>query len=66
MGAAMFATLETGFHEEIWMSSGLVGVAGVICGTLLAALSRPAVAADRSAAKPVYEPDAFDVVGTRG
>jgi hypothetical protein len=66
MVAAMVASLEVGFHEEIWMSSGLVGVAGVICGTVLAALSRSACAADRSAAKPVYEPDAFDVVGTRG
>lgn len=63
---AMVATLEGGFHEEIWMSSGMVGVAGVICGTVLAAQARSAAAKDQSAAKPVYEPDAFDVVGSRG
>ncbi len=66
MLAAMMASLEVGFHQEIWLSSGLVGVAGVICGTLLAALSRSVAPAAQSLAKPVYEPDAFDVVGSRG
>jgi uncharacterized membrane protein len=66
MIAAMVTTLEAGFHEEIWMASGLVGVAGVICGTLLVALPRSAKAGEPADAKPVYEPDAFDVVGTRG
>ncbi|HEY2158672.1 MAG TPA: hypothetical protein VGH33_23780 [Isosphaeraceae bacterium] len=66
MIAAMVTTLEAGFHEEIWMATAMVGVAGVICGTLLVGLSRSAAAKDQSDAKPVYEPDAFDVVGTRG
>jgi hypothetical protein len=66
MIAALVASMEVGYHEEIWTSSGFVGVAGVICGAILAAQPRSAVAADQSTAKPVYEPDAFDVVGTRG
>jgi hypothetical protein len=65
MIAALVATLEAGFHEEIWMFSGMVGIASVICGTVLAASGRSAAKAP-SDAKPVYEPDAFDVVGTRG
>lgn len=65
MIAAMIATLETGFHQEIWMFSGMVGVAAVICGTILAAGARSAEVKGIDA-KPVYEPDAFDVVGSRG
>lgn len=66
MIAAMVASLEVGFHEEIWMFSGMVGIAAVICGSILAAKSRSAASEGHSVAKPVYEPDAFDVVGTRG
>jgi hypothetical protein len=68
MIAALVASLEVGFHEEIWMFSGMVGIAGVICGTVLASGARSearAKAADDHA-KPVYEPDAFDVVASRG
>ena len=65
MLAATQATIEAGYHEEIWMFSGMVGIAAVICGTVLAAGGRSA-AKQPSDAKPVYEPDAFDVVGSRG
>ncbi len=65
MIAAMMATLEVGFHQEIWMFSGMVGTAAVISGACLAAKARPDFTGE-TAAKPVYEPDAFDVVGTRG
>ena len=65
MLAATFATLEAGFHQDIWMASMVVGVAGVICGTCLAA-SKSRGVADRSDQKSVYDPDALDVVGRRG
>jgi hypothetical protein len=66
MIAALVATLESGFHQEIWMFSGMVGIAAVISGSILAAKSRSDAREIQSVAKPVYEPDAFDVVGTRG
>jgi hypothetical protein len=65
MLAALLASTEAGFHPEIWMFSGMVGIAGVCGGTTLATRSRPAAPAT-PVEKPVYEPDAFDVVGTRG
>jgi hypothetical protein len=65
MISAMVATLETGFHQEVWMFSGMVGIAAAICGTCLAAKARPDFTGE-PVSKPVYEPDAFDVVGTRG
>jgi len=62
-------------HNEIayaiWPAAGAVGVAGVICGTVLAARlpasgrpSRGFEAADAKSA--VCDPDAIDVVGRRG
>ncbi len=65
MIAAMVSSIEVGFHQEIWMFSGMVGTAAVIAGASLAAKSRPDFTGE-PVAKPVYEPDAFDVVGTRG
>ena len=54
-----------GIGGYLLMFSGMVGIASVICGTVLAAQGRSA-AKSAPDAKPVYEPDAFDVVGTRG
>ncbi len=37
LGCAFLASLFLGVHQEIWMAAGMVGLAGVICGCLLAA-----------------------------
>ncbi len=55
----------------IWPAAGAVGVAGVICGTVLAARlpasGRPSRGFETADAKPAADdPDAFDVVGRRG
>ena len=65
MIVAMITSLDAGFHSEIWMFSGMVSIAAVISGSILAAKSR-STAPDQPDAKPIYEPDAFDVVGSRG
>jgi hypothetical protein len=67
-GFAWLTSMMTGFHQDIWMSAMTVGVAGVICGTILAAkhFARQAGAENLSAAKPTYDADAFDVVSSRG
>lgn len=46
-------------------SVGAIGVAGMICGTILA-LRPPAGYAPRPMSKPVVEADEFDVVSCRG
>ena len=33
---AFLATLIGGFHKEVWIASGMVGLGAVICGTVLA------------------------------
>jgi hypothetical protein len=68
---AWLATESSGYHEEVWLFSGMVGVAGVICGSILAAKQLAHRAeAERAAAsanaKPLMDSDAFDVVGSRG
>jgi len=54
----------------ISVAAGIVGLAGVICGTILAARLFAARATSASPGrhdeKPAYDPDAFDVVGSRG
>ena len=67
-GFAWLASMMVGFHDDIWMSSMAVGMAGVICGTILAArhFARQAGAENLSDAKPIYDADAFDVVSSRG
>jgi hypothetical protein len=55
----------------VWVSAGLVGLAGVVCGSLLAnrhfARTEAAQrAVDRYLDKPDVDADAFDVVGSRG
>jgi hypothetical protein len=56
--------------EAITKMAGMIGLGGVICGTVLAAQQfgrrQPAAPVDSFAEKPSYDPDAFDVVGRRG
>ena len=66
--AASFTSLAVGYHEAIWIASAMVGTAGVICGSILAAQSHSSHArAGRSEVdKPYTEADAYDVVAARG
>jgi len=55
--------------EQIWDWAALVGLAGLISGSILAArlaLRSKAAATDQGSLKPDYDPDAYDVVGRRG
>jgi hypothetical protein len=70
-GCALMASHSIGYQEPIWTAAGVVGVAGVLCGTFLTGRYFAQYAQAKSIrsegfAKPVFEPDAFDVVGTRG
>ena len=62
-GCAWLTSTAAGYHESIWIASALVGTAGVVCGSILAALS---IKSEKSSAKPVVEEDAYDVVASRG
>jgi hypothetical protein len=69
-GCACASTIEAGFHEDIWKAASIVGLGGVVCGTVLAAMSfsradQPRHEADGSQ-KPVVADDAYDVVSARG
>ena len=66
---AFLASESLGFHEEIWLSAGIVGLAGVVSGSLLA--NRHIAAREMKddapwGSKPDVEADAFDVVSRRG
>ena len=53
--------------EIVWKMAGMVGLGGVICGSVLA--SQQFLKGDKATSideKPVYDPDEFDVVGRRG
>jgi hypothetical protein len=71
---ALVATLVTGYQKEVWMASAMVGLGGVICGTVLAGgafqMLSSSGAADNVRAyansKPPVEDDEFDFVRTRG
>jgi hypothetical protein len=57
--------------EPAWIAAGMVGVAGVLCGTFLAGRyithSSPSKwVVDLGQTKPDVEADAFDVVSSRG
>jgi hypothetical protein len=62
------ATVAAGFHEGMWIATGLVGLGGVISGSILVGVSYSnAGAASRTEeAKPYVEEDAYDVVSARG
>jgi hypothetical protein len=67
MFIAFIAAPKAGSSEGVWMATMLIGVAGVIGGTVLASMQfskrDQAAASDE---KPAYDPDAYDVVGRRG
>jgi len=67
---AFLASESLGFHEEIWLSAGIVGLAGVVSGSLLANrhLAAREWLGDNApwGSKPDVEADAFDVVSSRG
>jgi hypothetical protein len=54
----------------VWMAAGVVGVAGVICGTILALRLQPASSSSNSSDFPSQKParttDEFDIAGHRG
>ena len=67
-------SLIVGYHKEIWIPAGMVGIASVICGTVLGSHALQITASngdsDRSdsfsSSKPLVEEDAYDVVSSRG
>ena len=67
MGIAGFIDWFGGARPGLWESCGLVAGAGLVCGTYLAGrviTVTPSVEA--RSIKPHYDPDAFDVVSSRG
>lgn len=66
----MRATHDPRTIDSITMMATTVGLGGVICGTILAvkqfASRDKAAPAETFAEKPAYDPDAFDVVSSRG
>jgi hypothetical protein len=67
---AWMASESLDFHEEIWLSAGIVGLSGVVSGSILAHRHLAAREWVRDEApwgsKPGVEADAFDVVSRRG
>jgi hypothetical protein len=62
-GCAWLASMTVGYQETIWIAAAMVGMSGVICGTVLAKQSN---GSEKSSAKPQVEEDAYDVVARRG
>jgi uncharacterized membrane protein YuzA (DUF378 family) len=68
---AFLATLIGGFHKDVWIASGMVGLGAVISGTVLSAgafkttsgTDQPVSHAD---SKQFIDEDAYDVVSSRG
>ena len=51
----------------MWIAAAMVGMAAVICGSILARLSNTEPGSSPFAdSKPQIEEDAYDVVGARG
>jgi hypothetical protein len=63
--AAQGGTANQALAIAIAVSTGAIGVAAMICGTILA-LRAPTTATRSHLSKPVIESDAFDVVSRRG
>jgi hypothetical protein len=67
---ASVATVQAGFHADVWIAAAIAGLGSVVCGTVLAALS--SARTDRAhqpaelALKPEIADDAYDVVSARG
>ncbi len=67
MAASQAGTASQGVAIAIAASVGAIGVAGMICGTILALRApAPVGAMTRSTRKPYIEADAYDVVSCRG
>jgi len=67
------ASAAVGYHKDMWVMSGMVGISAVICGTTLASkhFTHRARLESRAArgfdAKPMMvDDDAYDVVSSRG
>jgi hypothetical protein len=61
------ATAAVGFHDGMWIAAAMVGMASVICGTILAGSNMRAKASSSFAdSKPQIEEDAYDVASARG
>ena len=68
---AWLTTQSIGYHEQIWMGATMTGIAGVICGSILAAKhfnhrAEAEILAANPYAKPRVDADAFEMVGSRG
>jgi hypothetical protein len=65
---ARLATESAGYQETIWVTAMMVGLAGVIGGSVLVATSakKGAGSPNSAVAKPFVEEDAYDVVSSRG
>jgi hypothetical protein len=64
-----FIAAGQGGSEAIWMAAAMIGVAGVISGSVLAGMQfskRDQSSTVTPEEKAAYDPDAFDVVGRRG
>jgi hypothetical protein len=69
MFIAFIAVGKAESSDALWMAATMIGIAGVICGSTLAGMQlskRNQVSAASTVEKPAYEPDEFDVVGSRG
>lgn len=66
--SACAATDSTGYHEHIWIAALMVGLAAVICGSLLvgSSIKKEAASTASATAKPYIEEDAYDVASSRG
>ncbi len=65
---AMVTSVASGFHEAVWIATGMVGLGGVICGSVIAVRAHSeskALPVDVDG-KPFVEEDAYDVVSARG
>jgi hypothetical protein len=62
------SSLVVGYHEPMWLAACIVGVAGVISGSVLAyhSFDARALATGPGMLKPPVEEDAYDVVASRG
>jgi hypothetical protein len=71
---AFLANLIVGYHKDIWIAAGMVGLGSAICGTVLAsgAVQKMAPCDENEGfssyrqSKPHVEDDAYDVVSSRG
>jgi hypothetical protein len=69
MFLAYIAAPRQGGSDTVWMAAAMIGVAGVICGTVLASQWFSKVGQGRSnrlIEKPEFDPEAFEPVGHRG